>query len=150
MAVGDPSHRAFSIVCLPGQRLAHMKDPPVGPSSGSVANCALVLPPSLNSGSAAIPPISVLTQPEFRLYLKRAIPIFIGANWSKTTDYHSGNRAAGWRIHICHFKEPGAQLFQLANKVPIFSIFFPPLFDKAIYRQWAGTTQDKGREASEV
>ena len=77
-------------------------------------------------------------------------PDFYRRKLSKTMDHHSGNRAAGWRIHICHFKEPGAQLFQLANNVPIFSIFFPPLFDKAIYREWAGPTQDEGREASEV
>jgi hypothetical protein len=27
---------------------------------------------------------------------------------------------------------------------------FPPFPDKAIYRQWSRTTQDKGREAGEV
>src|SRR5713101_2819881 len=48
------------------------KKPPFGPSLGSVASCALVLPPSLTSIVAFGPPISVLTQPgcaEFTLIL---------------------------------------------------------------------------------
>src|SRR5205807_9736193 len=48
------------------------KNPPLGPSSASVANWALVFPPSLTSIGAFGPPISVFTQPgcaEFTLIL---------------------------------------------------------------------------------
>src|SRR2546421_12071531 len=48
------------------------KNPPLGPSSASVASCALVFPPSLTSIGAFGPPISVFTQPgcaEFTLIL---------------------------------------------------------------------------------
>jgi hypothetical protein len=44
-------------------------------------------------------------------------------------DYHSEDRAAGWRIPICHFKELGAQLFQLVNNVPVF-LFFSVAFNQ--------------------
>jgi hypothetical protein len=62
----------------------------------------------------------------------------------------AGNGAAGWRIHICHFKEPGSQLFQLVNNVFCSDPAFRSLSDKATYRQWARTTQNKGREAGEI
>ena len=72
------------------------------------------------------------------------------ANWSKTVDHHRGNRAAAWRIHICHFKEPGSQLFQLVNNVFCSDPAFRSLSEKAIYGQWSRTTQNKGREAGEI
>src|SRR5882757_5215279 len=55
-----------------GSDCPRCKNPPFGPSSGSVASCALVLPPSLTSIVALGPPISVFTQPgcaEFTLIL---------------------------------------------------------------------------------
>src|SRR5713101_3249156 len=55
-----------------GSGLPRWKNPPFGPSSASVASCALVLPPSLGSIGAFGPPISVFTQPgcaEFTLIL---------------------------------------------------------------------------------
>src|SRR6266496_507383 len=58
--------------CYQGTGWPRWKNPPLGPSSGSAASCALVLPPSLGSIGALGPPISVLTQPgcaEFTLIL---------------------------------------------------------------------------------
>jgi len=46
-----------------GSGFPRWKNPPVGPSSGRVANSALVLPPSLISIVALGPPMSVFTQP---------------------------------------------------------------------------------------
>src|SRR5882724_8918226 len=55
-----------------GSRWPRWKKPPFGPSSASVASCALVFPPSLTSIGAFGPPISVFTHPgcaEFTLIL---------------------------------------------------------------------------------
>src|SRR5205807_8203103 len=46
-----------------GSGCPRWKKPPLGPSSGTVASCTLVLPPSETSSGAAEPPMSVFTQP---------------------------------------------------------------------------------------
>src|SRR5262249_7747288 len=63
----------LSLICVyQGSGWPRWKNPPLGPSSGSVASCALVFPPSLGSIGAFGPPMSVFTQPgwaEFTLIL---------------------------------------------------------------------------------